>query len=250
MKDYICRNNKYILISLILIIFTWGILGENYDDIIIPSISSTIKALNEIIGNGNFLMILFSSLKRFLIAFIITMILSVIMSILSRINNFIYNLMIPIVALLKSVPTMGIVIIALIWLNNDKAPILIGFIIVFPILYEGFIGALKSIDKKLIEMARMYKVSKKNIIKDIYIPSMIHGILPLMPSAMGLMLKVIIAGEVLGQPAYSIGGSMNLEKIYLNTPGVFAWIIIVMIITSIFDFIIKLMVRRSMQWKA
>ena len=172
------------------------------------------------------------------------MILSVIMSILSRINNFIYNLMIPIVALLKSVPTMGIVIIALIWLNNDKAPILIGFIIVFPILYEGFIGALKSIDKKLIEMARMYKVSKKNI------TSMIHGILPLMPSAMGLMLKVIIAGEVLGQPAYSIGGSMNLEKIYLNTPGVFAWIIIVMIITSIFDFIIKLMVRRSMQWKA
>ena len=58
---------------------------------------------------------------------------------------------------------------------------------------------------------------------------MVHGILPLMPSAMGLMLKVIIAGEVLGQPAYSIGGSMNLEKI---------------------DFIIKLYVRRSMKWKA
>lgn len=250
MKDYTCRNNKYILISVALIIFTWGVLGESYDDVIIPSIPSTLKSLDEIIGNGDFLMILFSSLKRFLIAFVITMILSIVISIFSRINNLIYNFMIPIVALLKSVPTMGIVIIALIWLNNDKAPILIGFIIIFPILYEGFVGALKSIDKKLIEMATMYKVSKKNIIKDIYAPSMVHGILPLMPSAMGLMLKVIIAGEVLGQPAYSIGGSMNLEKIYLNTPGVFAWIIIVMIVTSLFDFIIKLSVRRSMKWKA
>lgn len=250
MKDYTWKNNKYILVSIILIIFTWGILGENYDDVIIPSISSTLKALNEIIGNGDFLMILFSSLKRFLTAFIITMISSIVMSILSKSNNFIYNFMIPIVALLKSVPTMGIIIIALIWLNNDKAPILIGFIIVFPILYEGFVGALKSIDKKLIEMANLYKVSKKNIIKDIYVPSMIYGIAPLMPSAMGLMLKVIIAGEVLGQPAYSIGGSMNLEKIYLNTPGVFAWIIIVMIITSIFDLMVKISVRRSMKWKA
>lgn len=250
MKDYTWRNNKYIFVSIILIIFTWGIFGENYDDVIIPSISSTFKALGEIIGNENFLMILFSSLKRFLTAFIITVLSSIVISILSKINNFIYNFMIPIVALLKSVPTMGIIIIALIWLNNDKAPILIGFIIVFPILYEGFLGALKSIDKNLIEMANIYKVSKKNIIKDIYVPSMLYGIIPLMPSAMGLMLKVIIAGEVLGQPTYSIGGSMNLEKIYLNTPGVFAWIIIVMIITSIFDLVVKLSLRRSMKWKA
>lgn len=249
MKDYIYKNNKYIIIAIVIILGLWAILGRNYDDIIIPSIYSTLKALKEIFSQGDFILIIASSLRRFIIAFLITLTASLIMAILSRISNFIYNFMIPVVSLLKSVPTMGIVIIALIWLSNDKAPILIGFIVVFPILYEGFIGALRDINKNILNMAHVYKVSTKNMIRKIYMPSMLNGIMPLVPSAMGLLLKVIIAGEVLGQPTYSIGGSMNLEKVYLNTPGVFAWIIIVVIITSLFEAITKIIMKRTLQWK-
>ena len=44
--------------------------------------------------------------------------------------------MIPILNFLGSVPTMAIIILALIWLNNEIVPMFVGFIMIFPILYE------------------------------------------------------------------------------------------------------------------
>ena len=42
----------------------------------------------------------------------------------------------PILNLLTSTPTMAIIILALIWLDNEIVPMFVGFIMVFPILYE------------------------------------------------------------------------------------------------------------------
>ncbi len=68
---------------------------------------------------------------------------------------------------------MAIIILALIWLNNNKVPMFVGFIMVFPILYETVLNGILDIDYKIIDMAKLYKVSKTTLIKDIYIPSVL-----------------------------------------------------------------------------
>ena len=75
------------------------------------------------------------------------------------------------------------------------------------------------------------------IIRDIYIPSILYNLTLVLNTALGINLKMVIAGEVLGQPKYGIGSSLQLERIYLNTSGVFAWIIIILLISGTFGYI-------------
>jgi NitT/TauT family transport system permease protein len=66
----------------------------------------------------------------------------VFLGIVSSFNKFIYNFLYPVNSILKSIPTIAFILIALIWLNKNYAPYLIGIVIAFPILYETTINSL------------------------------------------------------------------------------------------------------------
>lgn len=250
MKEYTWKNKVYITFSIILILIFWSIVSKCINnEIIVPSINSTIKSLKEIVKNENFLLIVSATMFRCIESFGVSLAAAIIFGIAASFSKIIYNFMLPISSLLKAVPTMGIVVLALIWLSSENAPILIGFIVVFPIFYESVLSGITGVDNKLIEMAHLFKVSKFKIVKEIYIPCILMSLNNVINSAFGLNFKVVIAGEVLGQPKYSIGSNLQLEKMYLNTPGVFAWIIIIVLITLCFDLITRLLHKKTYKWK-
>ncbi len=209
------------------------------NEIIFPTIKDTFANFIQIIKNPNFITIISYSVLRNLIGFIISLVLAFIIGIFSSISKTIYYLMIPIINFLSSVPTMAIIILALIWLNNEFVPIFVGFIMVFPILYETVLKGILNIDKDIIAMAQIYKADKLTIIKDIYIPSIFINLSNVFSSTLGINLKMVIAGEVLSQPKYAIGSNLQLQKMYLNTSGVFAWIIIILLIAKIVHYILE-----------
>jgi NitT/TauT family transport system permease protein len=249
MKDYTCKSSKYVTASIIGLIVFWAIVSKIVNnEVIIPSIKSTTLSLITIIKDKSFIAIMCATLLRSLISFLISFLLAAFFGVIGSISKTVYNFMIPILAFLKAVPTMAVIMLALIWLSNDSAPILIGFIIVFPILYESVLAGVLNVNPKIVDMARLYKVKKWTVIKDIYIPNILMNVNRVMSSALGLNLKVVIAGEVLGQPKYSIGSSLQLEKMYLNTSGVFAWIIIIVISVVILEKLIKLLNIKMYNW--
>ena len=67
--------------------------------------------------------------------------------------------MIPILNVMRSFPTIGFIILALIWLSQGIAPILVGFVMSFPIFYDAIIGAILNIDKNILEMAKVYELN-------------------------------------------------------------------------------------------
>lgn len=240
MKEYILKDRKLSIISKILIIGIWILLSRIIDnEVIFPTIKSTFFSLIDIIKNPNFLIIIGYSILRSLIGFIISLLLAVVIGILSSISKTIYHLMLPIINFLSSVPTMAIIILALIWLNNEFVPIFVGFIMVFPILYETVLKGILNIDNNIISMAQIYKVDKSTLIKDIYIPSIFISLSNVFSSTLGINLKMVIAGEVLSQPKYAIGSNLQLQKMCLNTSGVFAWIIIILLIAKLFEYILE-----------
>lgn len=240
MREYILKDRKPSIISKILIIIIWILLSKFIDnEIIFPTIKSTFVNFIQIIKNPNFITIISYSILRSLIGFIISLFLAIIIGIFSSISKTIYYLMIPIINFLSSVPTMAIIILAIIWLNNDLVPIFVGVIMVFPILYETVLKGILNIDKDIIAMAQIYKVDKLTIIKDIYIPSIFINLSNVSSSTLGINLKMVIAGEVLSQPKYAIGSNLQLQKMYLNTSGIFAWIIIILFIAKLFEYILE-----------
>jgi len=70
-------------------------------------------------------------------------------------------------------------------------------------------------------------------------------------SALSTNLKMVIAGEALSQPKYAIGSYLQMEKMYLNTSGVFAWIIIILFISKVLKYIMESVMQfiRIERWK-
>lgn len=240
MKSYISKNKKLSIVSRIALLAIWAFLARTIDnEVIVPRLASTFISMLEIIKDPGFLNIVGSTILRTLLGFLISLFLAISLGVLSGISKTLYSFMEPILKLLNSIPTIAIILLALIWLNNEFVPIFVGFLMVFPILFESVLKSIVDVDKDIIQMAYLYKVSKLGIIKNIYIPSILYSLSGIFKSALGINLKMVIGGEVLSQPKYAIGSSLQLERMYLNTPGVFAWIIIIILISIIFDYMVK-----------
>lgn len=240
MKDSTLADRRLSILSRIILLGLWFMASEIIDnEILFPTVGSTLASLIAIIKDPGFFNTISHSILRSLFGFLISLFLAMILGILSCINKFIYNFMRPILNFLSSVPTMAIIILALIWFKNDYVPIFVAFLMVFPILYETVQGAILNVDKNILEMAKIYQVDLLTIIKDIYIPSVYFALNQVFISALSTTLKMVIAGEALSQPKFAIGSDLQLEKMYLNTSGVFAWIIIILIISKLLEYLAK-----------
>ena len=107
-----------------------------------------------------------------------------------------------------------------------------------PIMFENIIQGVKSIDTKLIEVCKIYNISKFDYIKKVVIPSLKPFINAAVTASFGLGWKVCISAEVLSQPKYSVGAKLYDSKLYLETEKLFAWTLSVIILSFIFEKII------------
>ena len=103
--------------------------------------------------------------------------------------------------------------------------------------------------KNILEMADLYKISRKDKILNIYLPSIKFSLISILSSTISLGFKIVIAGEVYGQPLYGIGAMIQSEKVNFNTTAIFAWIIIIVIISSLLNLMEKIMLRRVFIWR-
>lgn len=69
----------------------------------------------------------------------------------------------------------------------------------------------------------------------IYIPTIIPFFRAAFTTGLGMAWKAGVAAEVIGRPDFSIGKELNNAKIYLEMPNMFAWTIIVIIISIILE---------------
>lgn len=237
MRTYILKDRKLSMISKLSIMILWIVLSHIVNnEVIIPSISSTFISMIEIINGPDFLNIIKYTLFRTLTGFLISLLLAILIGVVSSFSKIIYNFMDPISKILNSVPAIALIVLALIWLDNELVPIFIGFIMIFPLLYETVLSSILNVDQEIIQMAQLYKVGTVDVLKSIYIPNILYNLSCIFNSVMGINLKMVVAGEVLSQPEYAIGSSLQLQRMYLNTSGVFAWIIMILLISGAINF--------------
>lgn len=141
----------------------------------------------------------------------------------------------PVILLMKSVPVASFVILALIWAGSRNLSILIAFLVVFPMIYIQTIAGLKSTDRKLLEMARVFGIAGFKKLFYIYRPALLPYLTSGCRMALGMSFKSGIAAEVIGVPDSSIGEKLYMAKIYLNTAELLAWTFVIIIISAFFE---------------
>jgi NitT/TauT family transport system permease protein len=153
-------------------------------------------------------------------------------------------LLTPLISVIKSTPVASFIILAMLWIGDDVLPIFISFLMVFPVVWANLHTALRSIPQPYHDLARVYRLPLWRRIRRIYAPSAFPYFLSSCRSSLGLAWKAGIAAEVLALPALSIGKQLNESKLYLETTDLFAWTVVVIILSLALELAAQVLFRQ------
>ncbi len=204
-------------------------------EIILPSPERTVAEVFSVVSSPRFFASVLATTRRGIVGFLVSAGLGVVFGIAAGLSRSIGNGLRPSIVVIQSTPVMAVILLALIWFRTETVPVFVAFLMTFPIVFGNVRDGIGTVDPHLIEMARVYRVSRTRTLLSVYIPSVTPFFLAGMRTALALTWKVVIAAEILSQPRYGIGSEMNEARIFLITARVFAWTIIAISLAAVGD---------------
>lgn len=204
-------------------------------EILLPSPVKVLITLCGLLPARAFWLAVISSSIKFSLGFLIAAVLALILSSLGYISKFLEALVEPLVVVIKSTPVASFIILALVWINPGQLSIFIPALVVFPPFYLNMKAGLHSADTKLLEMATVFKVSFKAQFRNIYLPACLPHLRAAASLGLGLCWKSGIAAEIISLPRNTMGFSLYQAKVYLETPSMFAWTIVIIFFSVFFE---------------
>ena len=197
----------------------------------------------------DFFKTVFCSLARIGLGFFLALCVGLVMGAASYRFSFMQELFEPVMATLKSIPVASFVVLLLIWFGSPKLSFFISFLIVFPNVYVNTIAGFKSADIKLLEMAQVFGVGRMGRFIYIYRPALMPYLTSCLKISLGMSWKSGVAAEVIGLPDYSLGERLYMSKIYLDTAGLLAWTLMIVLISFLFEKAVLWIVKKFGEWK-
>ena len=91
--------------------------------------------------------------------FLLATVLAVVLAALAAWKQWLRGLMAPLVAAVKTVPVASFIILTLVWLNSQSLSLFISALMVFPPVYLNVLEGICRTDRRLLEMARVFRVA-------------------------------------------------------------------------------------------
>ncbi len=242
----------YPLFSLAIIVALWAITAAyTGNDLLVPSIGSTMDGLGDLLGKSGTYIDIAATLLRALRGFALSFAVALLLSVAAAFVSLLAKLLAPVIAVMRSTPTMSVILLCLLWMNNDTqaAPVFVTVLIIFPLLYSAFYTAIAGVDKKLVEMAKVYGVPFFTRITKLYVPSVLPAAFSAVRSTLSLTVKLTIAAEVLAQTKNSMGVNMQLANLYLDTPVLIAWTLIAIVLGALLEILVFVLEKICTRWK-
>lgn len=202
-------------------------------DFLLASPVKTLLRFFKLAASGAFWGSALFSLTRIFSGFLLGMACGTVLAALSARYRRIRECIAPLHAVLRSIPVASFVIVALIWLPSRSLSVLVCFLISFPVVYSGALSEIGRADPRMIEMARLFGMKKSRQIVYVYALPAMKGFESVCATAIGLAWKSGMAAELISIPAGSIGEKLYNAKVYLMTGDLFAWTILIILLSSL-----------------
>ena len=238
MKIFIIQNKKYIRQIAILLVWLlfWQILYFLVKkDVLIASPVSVAQAFLSLCKGYDFWLTILASLCRILAGYLFSVFFGILFAVFCYNNAFIHALLQPAIQTIKATPVVSFSILVLLWVKTDFVPIIISFLMVFPLIWTNTTIGIRQTQKQYLEMAKAYGFSSFKTLRYIYVPSVFPYFLSACHAGIGMAWKAGIAAEVICTPSVSMGKKIYETKIYLETPELFVWTICAIVFSIILE---------------
>ncbi len=242
-------QNTGVLVKKIGIVVFWLALWELADRvvqnrIILVGPVNIAIALMQQFTQSDFFLIVAASFLRIAAGFLLSFVIGFVLAMAAYRFQILKDFLEPVMTTLKTIPMISFVIMLLIWVGNQALTIYLSFLIVLPIIYTNTLSGFQQTNKEMLEMAHVFKLSPWKRFMYIYRPSFMPFLMSSCKVALGMSWKSGIMAEVIGTPKPSIGKEMYAAKAYLQTPDLFAWTLIVIILSILFEKSFMLLLKK------
>jgi len=154
----------------------------------------------------------------------------------------------PLVVLFQTVPKVALAPIFILWFGYDLAPkiLLIVVIAFFPVAIDMLAG-LQSVEPSFVALMRSVGASKTEILRRVRIPHSLPHLMAGLKVAITFSVIGAIVGEFAGASA-GLGYMIQFASTQLDTPLVFAALVVVSILGLVFYYLVELAERLLVPW--
>ncbi|MCU1532586.1 MAG: transporter permease [Arthrobacter sp.] len=163
--------------------------------------------------------------------------------------RFLERLLDPFLQMFNALPRVVLAPIFLLWFGlGIWSKVAFGFTLVFFIVFFNTLEGVKSVDRVLVDNARMLGASEKQLLRHVFIPSALTWIFSSLHISVGFAITGAVVGEYLGASA-GVGYAIAQAQGVFDTRGVFAGMFILMIVVLIIDLLVNRLERHLLRWR-
>lgn len=213
-------------------------------ELLLPSPLGTIARLFALLGERESWVYAGLTLGRILAGFALGVAAGALLAALTARHPLAEELLRPLRGVVKATPVTSFILLALLWLSSNLVPLFISLLMVVPIVWASTAEAILHTDARLVEMGRVFGLGRLRRVIKIYVPSVVPAFLAACTTALGFAWKAGVAAEIIALPKRSIGYRLYESKLRIETTDLFAWTLLVVLLSMLLERLLVLAVRR------
>ena len=216
---------------------------------LVPPPSKIFATLVELAKSGELVRHIIATLTRVVLGFGLGVIAGTLLGAISGYWGLARRLLDPTVQALRAIPSLAWVPLFILWLGifETSKIALIAIGVFFPV-YLGVMGAILSVDRKIIEVGRTFRLSGPAMIRRILLPAVLPAYVVALRVGLGLGWMFVVAAELMG--ASEGLGYLLIDGQQLGKPAqILAAIVIFAILGKTTDWLIEIGSAPLLRWQ-
>lgn len=237
-------------LSFLIFITLWEVGGRLIASELFPSISEIVSSLFFHIEHSHLLRDLFATLYRVFIAFFLTMFVGIIIGLCMGFFPIVDKSLDLLLTFFLNIPALITIIISYIWFGlSDFAAITAVIINKVPIVIVNIREGTKAFEKKYTQFASIYKLPKRDIVSNIYLPQLYPYLLATTRLTLSLIWKIVLVVELLGR-SDGIGFQISIYFQLFDITSILAYSLgFIIVVLGIEYLILQPIERRVNRWR-
>lgn len=230
-------------------LLAWKLLAESFGmEILLPPPESAFARLFELLPNREFWLTIRATILRAIYGFTLSFLAGLAVGLAAGTHPGFNRFISPILSVLRATPVMSVILLGMLWFVTDLVPVFVTFLMVFPLICANTLEGVVQIDRKLLEMGRLYGLSRLQRLLHILLPSLFPYLIAAANAGFGMAWRVTIAAEVLSQPREAIGTGIRFAQINLEIPEVMAWTVAAVLLSMLTEKLLSTLVG-AIPWR-
>jgi len=238
-----------VLPSFLLIAWEVASLSGHIKPYLLPPPTAVATTLWELLLTGQLLRDLQASVIRWVLGFILGGGLGLLLGLWVGLSRWAERSLDTSVQMLRTVPFLAMSPLLIIWLGLDEAPkiALVALASFFPLYINTFAG-IRNVDRKLIEVGRMYGLSGIPMLLRVVVPATLPAIFTGVRYALGVAWLALVVAELLGATR-GLGYMLVEGREFVRIDIIIGGILLFSIVGKLVDVFVRALEAHFLQWR-